>query len=435
MLKITYEAAGEQAETVSAFLMMFLEYAQEQRVWDAFGEQLLVKMKEVVYSPLNKAQSIVASLVMGCAHMKATNEVLGEERIAAHYLGMRHFPDQSQLNRYLRRFSEDNVAQLGEVHARLFERHSQARRAVGQIVVDIDQCGLVVGGKCYELARPGYFPRKRGQVGYQVACAYVGAYEEAIQIYLDPGNNHCKNRLADLLRDIDRLLLADNPGVQIVRRLDAGYDSALNRQWLAGLPGYFLMKGCNSLQATRLAQSIPLQDWLPVAQGIHGVEITPEPGVRRLLYEFLQSDGHFEYTLLYTNLPPADFSVLRLFDFYNQRTTIEAFFAQSRHVFNIQSMRSRQFNAIAAFLRFVFLTHNLIQWAKCARLAHSDLQNASTRQLVFGLARVRALVSWQAGWHLAILGASRWATALLDVLSRPPQPVQLPLPFARLYKT
>src|SRR5260221_14246980 len=159
MIKITYEAADEQAETVSAFLMLFLEYANEVGVFGLIGSQVLVKMKEVVYSRLNKAQSIMASLVMGCEHMKATNEVLGEERIAAHYLGMRHFPDQSQLNRYLTRFSADNVAQLGEVHAHLFERHSQARRAVGQIVVDIDQCGLVVGGKCYELARSGDFPR------------------------------------------------------------------------------------------------------------------------------------------------------------------------------------------------------------------------------------------------------------------------------------
>jgi hypothetical protein len=38
----------------------------------------------------------------------------------------------------LTRFDADNVAQLGEVHAQMFERQSQARRAVGQIVVDID---------------------------------------------------------------------------------------------------------------------------------------------------------------------------------------------------------------------------------------------------------------------------------------------------------
>jgi hypothetical protein len=394
-----------------------------------------VQMKVVVYSALNKAQTIMASLVMGCAHTKAINEVLNDERAAANYLMMSRFPDQSQINRYLTRLNAENVVQLGEVHAQLFERHSQARRACGQIVVDIDQCGLVVSGKTYELARKGYFPRKRGEEGYQLSVAYVGAYEEAVQIYLDPGNAHCKNRLADLLRDIDRLLLRDNPSVQVIRRLDAGYDSVANRQHLASLPGFFLLKGAENALAKRLAQTVPLQNWLPVAEGVHGTELTPAGEMRRLLYEFYQADGHLEYALLYTNLSAADFGLIRAFAFYNERTTIEAFFASSRHVFNIQSMRSRRFDAIFAFLRFVFLTHNLIHWAKQARLSDSPLQDASTRQLVSYATRVRARLSWDGIWHVYILGPSRWATALCDALSRSPCLVQLALPFARLHKT
>jgi hypothetical protein len=432
MLKITYEMADEQEATVSALLMAFLEYAQEQRVWEVL-EGVQVRMKEVVYSTLNKMQTMVASLVMGCGHTKAINEELGQERIAAHYLGMRRFPDQSQINRYLTRFNEQNVAQLGEAHARLYERYSQARRVGGPIVVDIDQCGLAVGGKCYELARPGYFPHKRGLIGYQVSLAYVGEYEEAVQVYLDPGNSQCKNRLRDLLHDIDRLLSV--AGVQVIRRLDAGYDSADNRQLLASLPGYFVLKSATPSLCQRLVQTVPLQNWLPIAELVHGVELPPEHGLRRVLYEFACPDNHYEYTLLYTNLPAADFSVFGLFQFYHQRTTIEAFFAQSRHVFNIQSMRSRQFTAIFAFLRFVFLTHNLLQWFQLDRFFDSPLQQASTRELVLGLARVHALVSWLHGWHLRILSASRWTEALFMALSRPNTFVQLPLPLSRLYET
>ena len=180
-------------------------------------------MKEVVYSVLNKAQTVIASLVMGCQHTKAINEVLGEEAITANYLGMFRFPEQSQINRYLTRFSESNVAELGQVHKQVFIRQSQARRAVGQIMVDIDQCSLVVNGKTYELARKGYFPRKRGEIGYQLSVAYVGAYEEAVQLYLDPGNSHCGSRWTDILRDLEECLTNDNPGACLIRRLDAGY--------------------------------------------------------------------------------------------------------------------------------------------------------------------------------------------------------------------
>ena len=435
MRTITYEAAEEQMETVSAFLMMVLEYAKEQGVFTLLERLVQVQMKEVVYTRVQKAQTVIASLVMGCKHTKDINQVLSQERAAAHCLWMNHFPDQSQINRYLTRFDAANVAQLGEVHAQMFERQSQARRAVGQIVVDIDQCGLVVSGQTYELARKGYFPRKRGELGYQLSAAYIGAYEEAVQVYLDPGNTACTKRLPDLLHDIDRLLERDNPGVTVIRRLDGGYDSAANRQHLATLPGYFLLKGGNSRTATALASNLPLHHWLPVAEAVHGVELLPDDSVRRLLYEFWLPDGRREYALLYTNLPADQFGVQAAFAFYNERTTIEAFFASSRHIFNIQSMRSRQFHAIFAFLRFVFLTHNLLHWAKQSRLGGSELAQATTRTLVAHLAQVRAIVTWDGLWHLAILPSSRWATLLLDALARPPDFVQLELPFARLHKT
>jgi hypothetical protein len=192
---ITYEAADEQAETVSAFLMLVLEYGSEIGLFTLLERLVKVKLKEVVYSRLQKAQTVIASLVMGCKHTKAINDVMSEERAAANYLWMNRFPDQSQINRYLTRFDAASVAQLGEVQAQMFERQSQACRAEGHIVVDIDQCGLVVSGQAYELARKGYFPRKRGEIGYKLSAAYIGAYEEALQVYLDPSNTPCARRL------------------------------------------------------------------------------------------------------------------------------------------------------------------------------------------------------------------------------------------------
>jgi hypothetical protein len=278
-------------------------------------------MKAGVYSRLQQAQTVIASLVMGCKHTQDIHAVLSPERAAAHSLWMNRLPDPSPINRYLTRFDAANGAQLGEVHAQMFERHSQARRAVGQIVVDIDPCGLVVSGPSYELAHKGYFPRKRGEIGYRMSAAYIGAYEEALQVYLDPGNTSRAQRLPDLLHDIDRLLERDNPGLTVIRRLDGGYDSAAQRQHLSSLPGYFLLKGGDSRTATRLASAVPLHHWQPVAEAVHGLELPAADAVRRLLYEFWLPDGRCEYALLYTNLPADQFGVPSAFEFYNQRTT------------------------------------------------------------------------------------------------------------------
>ncbi|MBN1877260.1 MAG: transposase [Anaerolineae bacterium] len=135
MNTITYEAAEKQEETMSVLLMAVLEYMKETPLFGWLG-QVKVKMKAVRYSPLHKAQTMIASLVMGCKHTKDINEILSQEMAVANYLGMMRFPDQSQINRYLTRFTADNVAQLREAHAQVFMQQSQGRRAVGRIVVD-----------------------------------------------------------------------------------------------------------------------------------------------------------------------------------------------------------------------------------------------------------------------------------------------------------
>ena len=472
---VAFEDGGEQEATVSPFLMLVLEHGMEIGVVGVYGliDRLLqVAMKTVRHSPLDKAQTIIASLVLGCAHTKAINDTWGEEEAAANYLGKERWPDHSQINRYLTRFTAENVDARGAVHEQALRQESRARRTGGLLVVDIDQCGLVANGQPYEFPRKGYFPRKRGDKGYQLSLAYSGAYEEAVALYLDPGNVHCTGRLHALRRATDRLFGPEETVVELLRRLDAGYDSAANRVLLMGLPGYVLLKGAQPDVAERLAQRIPLSHWRPRADDVHGAEVAPDArGLRRLVYELHQADGTVDYALLYTNLPTT-WTPGQLFALYNDRAPSDAFFCAARHVSNSQHLRARTVHASYAFLRFVALTHNLLVWTKHARLARPDLApapaagpagavvtatdsanafdlaTATTRQLVFSAARVRAQVQWNwadGRWHLRILrpragasGASRaaqWAALLIAALVPLPQPVQLTLPFARLHKT
>lgn len=187
--------------------------------------------------------------------------------------------------------------------------------------------------------------------------------------------------------------------------------------------------------AAREALRCPVQDGMPVTDTVQGREISPHEGDRRLVYALDQTDGSVDDALLYTTLPRLDGDSARLFALSNERTTIEAFFAPSRHVHNIQNRRSRKFHAIAAFLPFVALTHNLLVWVKHTRLGHSPLATATPSQLVGDAARVRAHVYGDGQWHVRLIGSSRWAALLLDALQPAAFPVQLRLPFARLHKT
>src|SRR5258708_3114824 len=60
MRTITYESQVEQDKTVSAFLMMFLEYSQEIGLFMLLDRIVKMRLKAVVYSVLNKAQTVIA---------------------------------------------------------------------------------------------------------------------------------------------------------------------------------------------------------------------------------------------------------------------------------------------------------------------------------------------------------------------------------------
>ena len=55
MQTITYQAAEREDETVSAFLMLVLEYGQASGLYGMLASRLKVAMKEVKYSLVNKA--------------------------------------------------------------------------------------------------------------------------------------------------------------------------------------------------------------------------------------------------------------------------------------------------------------------------------------------------------------------------------------------
>lgn len=175
---ITHEADERQPDqTASTFLLLVLEYAAAIGLFALLESKVPMPMQRVIYSTLQKAQTVVASVAMGCAHTKAIDEMLGAEVAAARKLGPVRWPDQSQINRYLTRFTAANVDALGAVHALALRQRSRARGAAGPLVVDIDQCGLVANGKTYEPHRQAYVPRKRGVERHHLSLAYLGANE------------------------------------------------------------------------------------------------------------------------------------------------------------------------------------------------------------------------------------------------------------------
>jgi hypothetical protein len=420
MSSLACVAAEVNESTSSAFLIAFQQHSTAVGFFKPIAEHLRVKMKAVRYTAIQKVQTLVASILLGCPYTSSINHRLVPDQVAAREWGMERFPDQSQINLFLNRMTAENLAQLEQAHQNLLRAHSLLRSAP-QVVVDIDQTGLRVTGKTFEFAEKGYFPRRRGARGYQLSAVLAsaeGSEPEAIACQLDPGNVVGPARLPDLLRaTLDAL---EQRGPQLVIRLDAGYGvSHASLDALLEVGVGFVLKW----RDPRVARKIVREHQLQWQRHTKDVRVADGPLYQNVRSVICEVKG--ELTMLLTNLDRAPTS---LFDFYNQRQTIEAFFKASKHVFGMANLRSRRFLAIAAFLGFVFLTHNFLVWTKAALFAGTTLVAVHTRWMVEKVISVPAsLVRHGGGFRLELPGVGVLARQLRDALC--PAAVQLPLPY------
>jgi hypothetical protein len=316
--------------------------------------------------------------------------------MAANMLSMDRFPDQSQINELLRRMTSENVEELREVHRDLFIKHSLILSEPRRIIVDIDQTGLTAEGETFELTEKGYFPERRGTKGYKLSAAYVGGdSSEVLSAYLDPGDVHCISRFDDLFEDIKLCLKGISPDSQVVIRADSGYGSkdSINKLLQSGYS--FVVKGYSSETSKNLACQLSWDDWEEVKPGVHTAEYTRAHAygkARVVVYAIFKQDGELKFSHLITNIPATELDGTELFDLYNGRQSIEAFFKSCKQSYNIKNLRTRTFNGIYAFLLTVFITHNLVSLARRILFAGTELATTAVHTLVEKIGSISAKV-------------------------------------------
>jgi hypothetical protein len=220
---VSYTPKESKTKQGFFWLIIAVDYMEKQGYFDFF-DQINVKMKEVNYSVKQKLITIICSIVVCCGYTKDINSKLVPDEATAEILGMKRFPDQSQINILLRRFDENNIIELKQMHENIFKNNSLSFYMNETKIIDIDQTSLIANGKTYELAEKGYFPKKKNQKGYKVSVAYSGNSKEALSLYLEKGNTDEFNNMENILNDMTKFYDVDSLE-NIIIRADAGYGS------------------------------------------------------------------------------------------------------------------------------------------------------------------------------------------------------------------
>ena len=84
-------------------LGLLIAFSQRIGFFDLFDQHFHTSIKSVHYSPLQKLQTLICSLAVGCDWIKDINHKLRPYPVAAQLLGMQRFPDQSSINLFCMR--------------------------------------------------------------------------------------------------------------------------------------------------------------------------------------------------------------------------------------------------------------------------------------------------------------------------------------------
>jgi hypothetical protein len=422
-----------QDQTAHGLLVLAHQHATEAGLFAGLKRSVSLPMKTVTYSVHDKLATLWASIVADCDHTVEINFKLGaHERALAGVFGLERFPDQSGINRLLRAATPETVAQMRQVHLDLLARNSRARRrrlrhklARGRVLfVDVDQRGIAVQGKHYELAEAGYFTRKRSHRGYQLSMAFLGGLlSEVFDEYFDPGATPAGARVDELLDSLERMRVAWGlEASQVVLRGDAQYGTPAIIAKVEARGFGFLFKGISPKRAKTLASGVDQTAFVSVSPRAEGeprwaadlgervvttraTKQTPKLEVRTRVIVIKWIDTSVPgpkrpgptsrarrarepkptrtcYAMLMTNLAAEVLPVAMALECYDDRATIERYFRDEQCVLGARSVRTHKAAGAAVFQWMVAIANNLLQWMRARYFAKTPLEAYGVGRLV-----------------------------------------------------
>jgi hypothetical protein len=472
--QVSFEIARRPNETTSGLLVLVTQTAQEIGFFETLTRDLNLRMKVVRYSHQNKLATLVASLVVGCRNTLDIQTKLVPDVVAAGQFGMARFPDQSQINSFIRALGTDQVTALEKAHQQLLNKNSRAGDRANWLELpsgrrilplDLDQTPLVTRSTRATGVAKGHMGRKRGQVGYKKSVALLGGdVREVLWQRLEPGNTHGQEALPIVLERL--AALGEALGVRAEDTLvrgDSQYGALEAVRQCQAARRHYLVKGYTPLTARKLADSLPETAvwtfrgkdsngsslWLtdlgevPLSADHEPADVPPVrtrvvllvrvgfhkrrkrgKGWRETVTEKVVSHEHY-----LTDLSAEELRMEEVIALYNGRETEESFFRAEQDAFGADHLRTYKGEGEAAFLWILASTVNLLRWTQARRFQGTEIERAGLTKLVTQVMQIPATIIEQAGrWIVLLPETLRLARHLVNAWIE--RYHQLPLPFA-----
>jgi hypothetical protein len=350
-----------------------------------------IAQKSVRHSPQQKLTDALVGILSGCQAIYETNVRVRPDAPLQQAFGRERCADQSTIQRTLNAFGEENVAQLREAveaiqarHCRVFSHDYHSER---MLTLEVDLTGLKAS-KRSEGSTKGYFCGERGATGRQLVRVSARDYGELIFEKLHPGNTLSCEVLEETLKEVERILGSGRLQRQrTLLRLDGGFGTDENVEWLCSRGYHFVLKGYGGSRAGKLARSVPEEGWkdgptegqrLAVPQ--QGAAPRYSRKTKTILRRWSDEKGkvYTDYLLTtFTHLEAAGIATL-----YDGRAGIEADIKGDKRGLGLEKRRKKSFFAQEAVVLLSQLAHNLLVWFERHFLGGTKAEGLGMERLV-----------------------------------------------------
>ncbi|MCU0772265.1 MAG: IS1380 family transposase [Verrucomicrobia bacterium] len=328
----------------------------------------------IEYRPEDLILTLLYVLIAGIQRVNKT-EILQYNGLFLALVGLKTFPDQSALRRFLRRMPPPAIREMVRLHDRLRNELFGLPRPRTQLEFHMDSVVLTLYGK-QQGARKGYNPRKKGRPSYHPILCFEAHGQEFWHGSLRPGDAATNTGARFMVRRCLEKVPSHVARSRIRFLADAGYfgRSLVEDLDQAGC-GYIIVasKVKNFLAAAHHAGFQPMQfGW-----GVADFEYQPRKWrqahrfivVRRPVEEdpdqadqlTLVQVGRFKYSAYVTNLPLQAGNIWRT---YHARANVEKSIRELLYHLALNKIPTQEWTANVAFFQLLLFAYDLVHWFK-----------------------------------------------------------------------
>ena len=326
------------------------------------------------YHPADLLLVLLYVLIAGLPRISKT-DILQYNGLFLSLVGLKQFPDETALRRFLHRLSPKAIRQFARLHDQLRAQLFSLPERRTTLVFHLDSVVLTVYGK-QQGARAGYNPKKKGRPSYHPLLCFEAHGQEFWHGSLRPGDAASNTGARALVRRCLEKVPAQVPWSRVRLLADSGFFSGKLVGDLddAG-PGYIIVcpKAKNYLA---LAQRAGFQE-MSFGWAVAEFHFKPRRWeqehrfimVRRPLPEdpeeaeqlTLFKVGRYAYSAFVTNLELQPWMIWKT---YQARANVEKSIRELLQYFSLNKIPTHEWVANVAFLQLLLLAYNLVHWFK-----------------------------------------------------------------------